>query len=206
MSQKQERSQETIASIMHAAMVLGPKKAGGREVTVRDICAEAGVSVGAFYHHFSSRDELFERSFEYFDLALTKRMDKLEEKKSPKDALIDLLMFQTSFIAQEGPEFVSHYYRSILCHTNKGAVSPRRAYYQAAYRCLQRLSDEGLLYEDCPPDRTAELCINFVRGCLLEWSFHDNSYDIVSYMRNVLPIFLRSCLKEESVPSEDEEN
>ena len=194
MSQKQERSQETISAIMYAAMRLGAKKEG-RDVTVRDICAEAGVSVGAFYHHFASREELFARSYEYFDLELSRRLQILEEKKTAREALLDLLMFQVSFIAQEGPDFVSQYYRSILEHHNSDAVSPRRAYYTAMYRCLHRLADEGQLYPDCPPERTAELCISFVRGCLLEWSFREHSFDIVAHMRVVLPIFLRSFVK-----------
>lgn len=194
MTQKQPRSEETISAIMYAAIHLGAQKEG-RNVTVRDICAEAGVSVGAFYHHFSSREELFKRSFEYFDLELSHRISLLDERSSAKDALFDLLMFQISFIAQEGQEFAAQYYRSMLEHANTAAIDPHRTYYQAAYRYLHRLSDEGLLRPECPPERTAELCINFVRGCLIEWSLQDPPYDIVAYMRNILPIYMRSFLK-----------
>lgn len=195
MSQKQKRSEETISAIMYAALHLGAQNEG-REVTVREICAEAGVSVGAFYHHFSSREEVFKRSFEYFDLELSRRISLLEERASAKDALFELLMFQISFIAQEGPEFAAQYYRSMLDHTNSAAIDPHRTYYQVAYGCLHRLADDGLLRPECPPERTAELCISFVRGCLIAWSLHSPSYDIVAYMRDVLPIFMRGFLKE----------
>lgn len=195
MTQKQKRSEETISAIMYAAIHLGAQK-DSREVTVREICAEAGVSVGAFYHHFSSREEPFLRSYEYFDLELSRRVSLLEERESAKDALLDLMMFQISFMAQEGPEFAAQYYRSMLDHSNTAATDPHRAYYQAAYRCLQRLADENLLRPECPPERTAELCISFVRGCLIEWSIHAPAYDIVAYMRDVLPIYMRSFIHE----------
>ena len=63
MAPKQERSLDTTTALMQAAMKLSLLK-GIDNVTVREICAEAGISVGAFYHHFASRQELLQRSFE----------------------------------------------------------------------------------------------------------------------------------------------
>ena len=31
---------------------------GYEEVSIRDICREAGVTTGAFYHHFSSKEQM----------------------------------------------------------------------------------------------------------------------------------------------------
>jgi AcrR family transcriptional regulator len=54
----QQRSEETRARIMEAAV----KKfagAGYEAASVDDICTEAGVSKGAFYHHFPSKQSVF---------------------------------------------------------------------------------------------------------------------------------------------------
>ena len=195
MAQKQERSRETEAAIMRAAMKLSLLKET-EEVTVREICAEAGVSTGAFYHHFASRQELFHRVFESFDRELHQRMTRRSQQKPPLDVLTDLLMFQVSFVSQEASTALPYYYRAMLSDPSRAAVNPDRAYYRAAYDCVQRLAEEGQLRPECHPHKIAELCISFVRGCLIDWCLHNQSYDIVEHVRNVLPILFRGFLQK----------
>src|SRR5512144_2636319 len=54
----QQRSEETRTKIMEAAIKLFSNQ-GYNKSSVDDICAEAGISKGAFYHHFKSKQELF---------------------------------------------------------------------------------------------------------------------------------------------------
>lgn len=195
MAQKQERSRETEAAIMRAAMKLTLHKDASR-ITIREICAEAGVSVGAFYHHFSSRQELFHRSFESFDRELIRRMSLHNGNKSSVEALTDLLLFQTTFVANEVAHALPHYYCAMLTDPDHAAVSPDRAYYRAVHSCIHRLAQEGLLRPDCAPAKAAELCITFIRGCLVDWCLHEQRYNVVEHTRSVLPILLRGLLQD----------
>ncbi|MBE3119463.1 MAG: helix-turn-helix transcriptional regulator, partial [Candidatus Atribacteria bacterium] len=54
----QQRSEETRARILDAA-VRRFAVAGYDAASVDDICAEAGVSKGAFYHHYPSKQAIF---------------------------------------------------------------------------------------------------------------------------------------------------
>jgi AcrR family transcriptional regulator len=54
----QQRSEETRARILDAA-VRRFAIAGYNAASVDDICAEAGVSKGAFYHHYPSKQAVF---------------------------------------------------------------------------------------------------------------------------------------------------
>ena len=195
MAQKQARSQETTDAIMRAAMKLGSLK-GINAVTVREICAEAGVSIGAFYHHFSSRQDLFHRAFESFDRALNRKMAQFDETKSPLEMLTELLMFQVTYVSREGRGVISSYYRTILNDTTHAAVNPDRSYYRAAHAYVQRLADAGQLRPEYQPQQIAELCISFIRGCLIDWCLHDQNYDVIAHTRRVLPILIRGFIQE----------
>ena len=54
----QQRSEETRARIMDAA-VRRFSISGYDAASVDDICAEAGVSKGAFYHHYPTKQAIF---------------------------------------------------------------------------------------------------------------------------------------------------
>ena len=51
------QSQETERKILYAALDL-MRERGFEKVSVRDICKAAGITTGAFYHHFPSKDAL----------------------------------------------------------------------------------------------------------------------------------------------------
>ena len=54
----QQRSEETRSKILEAAIKLFSTR-GFNAASVDDICKEAGISKGAFYHHFESKQALF---------------------------------------------------------------------------------------------------------------------------------------------------
>ncbi len=54
----QQRSEETRGRILQAA-IHQISLSGYNAASVADICAEAGISKGAFYHHYTSKQEVF---------------------------------------------------------------------------------------------------------------------------------------------------
>ena len=56
-SRQQQKSRETKEKIFQAAKRILQKK-GYEELSIKNICEEAGVSNGSFYHHFKTKDDL----------------------------------------------------------------------------------------------------------------------------------------------------
>ena len=56
-SRQQQKSMETREKIFQAAKRILQKK-GYEELSIKNICEEAGVSNGSFYHHFKTKDDL----------------------------------------------------------------------------------------------------------------------------------------------------
>ena len=195
MAQKQLRSVETEQSLVRATMQLCAIK-DPDHITIREICSAAGVSVGAFYHHFETKHELFSHIFKSFDAALNAHMAQSCTKKEPLDALTSLLLYQVTFVSQEAAAALSHHFCALLKDPSHAAVDPNRTYYRYTAECVQRLADADLLRPDCAPHKIADLCICFVRGLLIDWALHDHDYDIIERVRTMLPILYRGFLKD----------
>ena len=57
LTKQQLKSKETKERIFRAARHILQKK-GYEELSIKNICEEAGVSNGSFYHHFKTKDDL----------------------------------------------------------------------------------------------------------------------------------------------------
>ena len=56
-SRQQQKSRETKEKIFQAAKRI-LQKSGYEALSIKNICEEAGVSNGSFYHHFKTKDDL----------------------------------------------------------------------------------------------------------------------------------------------------
>src|SRR5258706_14655428 len=73
MARQEERRAATRGAVMRAAQKLFESK-GFSATTMDEIAAAAGVAKGAVYHHFPSKEELFEAVFEAVSLGLLGRV------------------------------------------------------------------------------------------------------------------------------------
>ncbi len=83
----QQRAEETRSRILDAAGELFAKR-GYNATSVADICAQAGVTKGAFYHHFESKQTVF---LELRDRWLAPLETQLALARDPNETLPQLL-------------------------------------------------------------------------------------------------------------------
>ncbi len=79
----QQRSEETRSRILNAA-VKRFSNDGYNAASVDDICAEAGVSKGAFYHHFPTKQAVFLALLEDWLKTLDKALETMRRNSIPE--------------------------------------------------------------------------------------------------------------------------
>lgn len=173
---KNHKSESSKKAILDAALILVRQK-GFPKTSIRDICKAAGLSIGAFYHHFPSKDALMNEAFLYFDRTLMEDGAKKYAALPPIAALKAVLLDQSAFTANEGYQVITEYYRALLQNETRGAVSPERQYYKAVHAQVERAQAAGALSSAVPAEELAELLIKFVRGNLVDWCLHNGDYD-----------------------------
>jgi AcrR family transcriptional regulator len=84
MATQAERREKTQAAIVKAAQRIFGER-GFAATTMDDIAAGARVAKGAIYHHFPTKEALFEAVFEQVSLELVSDLDRIS--RAEKDAL-----------------------------------------------------------------------------------------------------------------------
>lgn len=114
---RQREAAQTEQAILQAAMRLCRQKAFDK-VSVREICSLAGITTGAFYHHFPSKEALLAKGFSSLD-GYVKQALAGHENQPPEQRLVIILTSYADFMEGLGWELAARYYQQRL-----GAVPP----------------------------------------------------------------------------------
>lgn len=175
-ARRQVRSEATRRAILDAAVSLIREK-GFDKLTVRDLCAAAGVTTGAFYHHFSSKEDLISQGFSSLDAYLEEAMEPHRDEP-PLERLDSLLRAYTAYIENVGWQTMALYYTRRLAAPSAASMSPNRYTLRAMEECLQQLSDGNVLSPERSPSWTADFFFRHFRGVVVDWILHNGSYPL----------------------------
>lgn len=109
LSKQQQKSKETKERIFQAAKRI-LQKSGYENLSIKNICEEAGVSNGSFYHHFKTKDDLLSY---YIEEQPNMDSDLLEIPKDideAKEAIVGVYLNYASYCRELGVEFIAGYY------------------------------------------------------------------------------------------------
>jgi AcrR family transcriptional regulator len=135
------------------------------DVTVDDVCAEAGQSKGAFYGYFESRDELIAGLLEDEAAALERMLDEIEDAE--QDGVERLRRFAGQMLSRaEDPARAQ--VRADLWAAVLGEGSLRDRHVEAAGRRRARL--RGWIEQAVEQGRLREVPANAVAATLLAMS------------------------------------
>ena len=187
---RQLQAQDTRRAILAAAAQLSRQ---GRfdKMTVRDVCAAAGVTTGAFYHHFSSKEDLLKQGFTSVDVFLEKALEPYRDL-SPLDRLEALARLYARFMEEQGWETISLYYSRRLLSPEADPMDPDRYTLRAMRECLTALAQDGILSPALSPEWTADFFFRHFRGTVIDWVLHQGSYPLWPKLEQDYDLFARS--------------
>ena len=143
----QQRSEETRARILQAALIQFSKN-GYDAASVSEICQAAGVSKGAFYHHFTTKQAVFQALLESWLKNISTQMDALLNAAPDVPAGLMRLVSITGPVFQEArgqfPMFLEFWTQSsrdpLLWET---AIAPYRHFQSLFTSVLQKGIEQG---------------------------------------------------------------
>ena len=180
------QGKETERRILNAALDL-MRDRGFDKVSIRDICKEAGITTGAFYHHSSSKEALLESGFAPLDDYMAGALAGHEEEP-PDLRLWRILSAYAKFMEQRG-ELIGRYYQRRIAEPGTRSMDATRYTLRAMLDCFRQAEGEGLLRPEHPPEWVADFCFRHFRGVVIDWALHQYSYPLLPKMQEDYKLF-----------------
>lgn len=167
----QKRSQETRALILNAAQNLFARS--GYDATgVADICQEAGVSKGAFYYHFPSKQALFLDLLDEWLKGLDFQLKLLrQDNLDIPDSLINMTAVVPMVLQSAGGHlqmFLEYWIQASRDETIwQATIAPYHRYQALFATIIEEGVAEGSL-KPVDPRVTAQVIVSLAVGLLLQ--------------------------------------
>lgn len=174
---RDEQATQTKNNIIRVALNLIQKK-GYHNMSIRQLCQEAGISTGAFYHHFSSKEEMINKGFALYDDALDLLLQHYEFH-NPVEDIKFILLHQTKFVMEESANLTKELYIAQLSTDVKYSVKPVRKYYQTVEELAGKALEKGMIHTDMTVHELTSFLIRINRGVIIDWCLNDYSYDLM---------------------------
>ena len=193
----QQRSEETRTKIMEAAIKLF-SNSGYNKASVDDICAEAGISKGAFYHHFKSKQELFLALLDGWLEAIDNSIEASKDKTAPETLMQMTEAFPYIFeTAGDGlPMFLEFWLQASRDKKIWDAsIAPYRRYHKYFTSLINRGVEEGSFFE-VDPELASRMIVSTAMGLLLQSLLDPKGADWEKVSRDSTNMLVNSLLKK----------
>lgn len=167
----QQRSEETRTNILDASIRLFATQ-GFERTTVSEICTQAGVSKGAFFHHFPTKQDVFLQVLDNWLAVLDVQLkDLIASSSSVSDGLVQMAAISRDVFNQSNGQlgmFLEFWDQSRHDpEVWKVTVAPYRKYTQLFASYLRKGIAEGSI-EQVDPDVAARTIVAMAVGFLLQ--------------------------------------
>lgn len=165
----QQRSEETRTKITESAIRLFSSR-GYAAASVDDICEEAGLSKGAFYHHFESKQALFLALLDGWLKTIDNAIEASKDKTAPETFMQMTEAFPYIFgTAGAGlPMFLEFWLQASRDKKIwEASIAPYRRYHKYFTSLIKKGVDEGSFVE-VDPELASRMIVSTAMGLLLQ--------------------------------------
>lgn len=185
---------ENKSKILEATIQLLKEK-GIEKVTVRNVCAEAGIAVGTFYYYFKNKDDLMF----YFVSEGFYDTDLMSSENNITGRIIELYMTLINHYLELGLPFMKSFYSN-----NNLALSAYMTETNGKFQAnsiLAKSEDEmdkayqlGLIVEGTDLHMVCNDLCTIIKGSVFEWCLCNGSMDIGTVVSRIITRYLHGYL------------
>ncbi len=194
MTKRKLQAIESRKHILDTALEL-TRKRGFEKASIQDICKEAGVSTGAFYHYFKSKDEIvmgwFDRCDAYFKEVVIPQL----KDGSSYEKVISYISSLAEYAKDTGVEYITVIYRAQLQVDNEIFLHGKRAVPDGLKDLMTQGQDAGEFRRDITAREMTDEILTVFRGTVLNWCWSKGGYDLEKNAVRIVARYLTAFQK-----------
>lgn len=193
LSKQQLKSKRTKERIFRAAKEI-LQRSGYENLSIKNICEEAGVSNGSFYHHFKTKDDLLSYYIEDRPSVDPELLALPKDKAEAKATILSVYADYAQYCKDLGVEFVAGYYTPHNQALNPVSRSERPYPIVTVQRYLEKAVNSGTIKLTCTVDEAATDIRMLVIGNAFDWALRGGQSDIEVNMKRSLSNYLNGIM------------
>jgi AcrR family transcriptional regulator len=175
--------------IYEAAVELCDKN-GFENTTIADIARKTGMSVGSFYHYYSSKGDIY---YEFFIKIDEYYAQTVEPQLVAEDFYDDVILFfkhYALYIIERGPVSVGHLFRT----QDIFFISNERYMYKLLTAILNKGKANNQLASGMDVAEIADFLRVIARGIVYDWLLHEGDHDLEAKMVRSITLIMRKLI------------
>lgn len=194
LSKQQQKSQETKERIFRAAKEILKKK-GYDALSIKNICEEAGVSNGSFYHHFKTKDDLLSYYIEEQPSVSTDYSEIPQNADDAKRTVILVYLNYVKYCEELGVPFMANYYTPKNQALNPVNRTKRPYPIVTVTTYLEKALKAGTIKISLTLEEISTDIRMLVIGNVFEWCLRNGKTDFTGNMERSLGKYLDSVIQ-----------
>lgn len=162
------------------------------DISIQEICKEANVSVGSFYHHFENKAAIIVELYKDVDVHFQKNILNYIDKTNPIKAIVDYLEYQCQHAVKIGIDGIKNVYKSQIDNGNLFFLSNERGLPKGLQTLVTLASDEGVIRDDVIIDDLVSELLIMSRGVIYHWAVSNGEADMIGNIRNMSENYLKA--------------
>ena len=189
LSKQQLKSKETKERIFQAAKQI-IQKSGYENLSIKNICEQAGVSNGSFYHHFKTKDDLLSYYIENQPSVHPNLFEMPDSPEAIKETIIQVYINYASYCRELGVDFIAGYYNPRNQALNPSIRTERPYPIVTVQNYLEKIEQSGAFTMKLSiPEILTDIRM-IVIGNAFEWALHHGDADFEKNIQRSLNQYL----------------
>ena len=193
LSKQQKKSQEKKERIFRAAKDI-LQKHGYEKLSIKNICEEAGVSNGSFYHHFKTKDDLLSYYIEDQPVINPDLLDLPANAEEARVAIIHVYLNYVDYCKELGVSFISGYYTPKNQALNPAIRTERSYPIVTVQHYVEKAVGAGVIQLNLGIEEFTTDIRMIVIGNVFEWCLREGNTCFEENMRRSLEKYLESTI------------
>jgi TetR/AcrR family fatty acid metabolism transcriptional regulator len=190
---RQLQAKTTKEHIMKTVKDLS-EKYSYEELRIDLICKKAGVSTGAFYHHFKSKQGLIIEGYGECDNFFKENIIGKLKSEDPIERILEYIDCQMKYANDIGIGLMIEVYKTQITEGNCFFLQASRDLPQGLQSLVLDAQEIGVITKSQSSESIASELLLIARGVIYNWCQNNGTYELRPYCQNIITNHIQ-CFK-----------